>query len=401
MPTPEKSVKKPQLVRKRLVLNFPGFEKTSPGHQIERLSAGGQKTASLWGFELESYTAEEFPEDYKTVCSFKATAREWETQTRYVHFSWSDIIKAYEEVRYPRSLFKFLPSYLMFFLDGSVGRYAKASSRYWGFSIYPFLLLVAFSIVGIGIGVFLTSLAGVSPWWASFPAFFTVLVLGWFIGQRTAMNLSIADWAFARDLCKSRNPNVQARHETFAEELIREIQQCEADEILIVGHSFGSVWAVIALSIALEKQAQLLDGKRVTFIAMGSSLLKIGLVKSAKFLHAAVRKVLRVQNLLWYEVQTRSDWISFYKSHPFEPMDIRDYEADLVVHRVNFKNALSHRRLSKMKNSMYLAHRQYILYADKRVHHDYQLRVFGPFFADQLAHNRALALQSPLMPKKA
>ena len=93
---------------------------------------------------------------------------------------------------------------------------------------------------------------------------------------------------------------------------------------------------------------------------------------------------------MWHDIQTKTDFISFYKTNPFEPMKIVETVSEVVVSRVNFKHALSSERHAKMKKSMYLAHRQYILYCDKRVHHDFQLRVFGPFFADDLARDAYL-----------
>ena len=102
--------------------------------------------------------------------------------------------------------------------------------------------------------------------------------------------------------------------------------------------------------------------------------------------------------MVWHELQTKTDFISFYKSDPFSPMKIGEPSCDVIVHRVNFKKALSKERHMKMMKSMYLAHRQYILYCDKRVHHDFQLRIFGPFEAENLARDTQLAFASPLIP---
>ncbi|MEM7069869.1 MAG: hypothetical protein AAF478_13405, partial [Pseudomonadota bacterium] len=178
---------------------------------------------------------------------------------------------------------------------------------------------------------------------------------------------------------------------------IWEVSNNNNNEILIVGHSFGSVWATTAMAIALEKKPDLFENKRVTFLALGSSLLKIGLVENAQFLRDATGKVIALKNLTWHEIQTKTDFISFYKSDPFNPMKIDRPACETIIHRVNFKHALSKARHKKMKKSMYLAHRQYILYCDHQVHHDFQLRVFGPFFADELASDITLALESPLV----
>ena len=374
----------------RLVLNFPGFETTDAVHQIERLSAGGQKTAKLWGFDLEAGKIASKSQNHKTSVEFDLSSEKWTAHTDYKHFSWTDIIDKYENMPYPQSFFANFPKYLLFFMDGSVRKYAKASKRYWGFAIYPMLMMIVFAIFSWFLMQY--TVGQYVMHWAitAIPAFILFLILCRFPGDMAYLNLSINDWGFARDLVTLSNSDIVKRNAVFADHLIKEISSSKHDEILIVGHSFGSVWAVSALAIALEKKPNLLKGKRVTFLALGSSLLKIALVKKAKYFDKFVKLVLSEPNLVWHEIQTKTDFISFYKTEPFEPMKIVQTTSEVIVHRVNFKHALSAERHAKMKKSMYLAHRQYILYCDKRVHHDFQLRVFGPFYSDEMARDAYL-----------
>ncbi|MEM7288805.1 MAG: hypothetical protein AAF412_00315, partial [Pseudomonadota bacterium] len=130
----------------RLVLNFPGFETTTSVHQIERLIAGGHKTGELWSFDLTPGEISDETEKHKTTTTFLSKGEGWQTETRYVHFSWADIIAKYESVPYPKNLYRHFPGYLAFFTDGTVWKYAKASMRYWGFTIYPLLLMALFAI---------------------------------------------------------------------------------------------------------------------------------------------------------------------------------------------------------------------------------------------------------------
>lgn len=379
---------------RRLVLNFPGFETTTSVHQIERLMAGGAKTSALWGFDLKSGEINDKPEEHKTVAQFNSSGSDWQAETRYVHFSWADIIEKYETVPYPKNLLLHLPGYLGFFFDGTARKYRKASLRYWGFTIYPILLLVLFAVIGwFGAGFLLSSFTPNTAL-QFISALLIFLGLCKFPGDRFYVNLSINDWAFARDMCFGINPEIEKRYEDFASQLLLEIRKTKADEIVIVGHSFGAVWAVMALSKALERRPKAFTGQRITFLALGSSLLKIGLVKGAGFLKIALQNLQLLEDMTWHEVQTKTDFVSFYKSDPFKEMEVTVPTVNLVIDRVNFKNALSQTRHRKMMKSMYLAHRQYILYCDKPVHHDYQLRVFGPFYADELAQNNELAFES-------
>ena len=375
---------------RRLVLNFPGFETTSAEHQLGRLANGGQNTAGVWGFKLTQDASQLEKDTYKIVTHFTSTAENWDTQTRFVQFSWDDIIKQYEEVRYPQSLLTSLPKYLSFFLDGSIIKYANTSARYFGFTIYPLVVMALFATISGYVGSGLNSWFGLNGMIATVIAIILFLVLCRFPGDLLYLNLSINDWAFARDMCNRKNLEIESRYETFANSIIDELEDSDFDEILVVGHSFGAVWAVAALAKALADKPELLERKNIVFLALGSSLLKITLVKNAAHFVKYLKVIISNKNLFWHEIQTRLDCISFYKAHPFTPLGIDDYSCGFIYDRVNFSEAISTQRHKKMMSSFYRIHRQYILYSDKRVHFDFQIRCFGPFFARELAKNKTL-----------
>ncbi len=371
----------------RLILNFPGFEPTRAMRQIDRLTYGGHKTAALWEFDLERLDAVEVPEEHKATANFASSGEGWEASVRYVQFSWQDIISRYEDSAYPKSFFENFPKFLSFFWDGSVGRYFKASKRYWGFTIYPLLYLIVAGIAAWFLGSIAATYLSLGWIWSLPIAFLLFFIFGKYPGDWIYVNLSINDWGFARDMCNQSNQEIEKRYEDFADCILEEIQNSSHDEILVVGHSFGAVWAVTALAKAFEKKPKLIKNKNVTFLALGSSLLKIALVPEAKFLRNYIRDITSQKSIFWHEIQTKTDFISFYKADPLEQLGITDPACGFQIHRVNFSRALDKVRLRKMRKSMYLAHRQYILYADKRVAFDFQFRCFGQFFARDLALN--------------
>lgn len=370
-----------------MILNFPGFEPTDALRQIDRLTHGGEKTAEVWNFELRREAVEDRPDEHRAIATFKSTGPNWTASSRFVQFSWQDIIAKYEYAPYPQSFFTNLPKYLSFFLDGSVFRYSRASRRYWGFTIYPLLLMIAFAAVAWAAAYFASQYVGLH-WGFAVPAAIALFLLFCrFPGDLFYVNLSINDWGFARDMCNQSNPDIEERYEIFADEIAKELKRSNYDEILVVGHSFGAVWAIAGLAKALEKSPKLLENTNTTFLALGSSLLKIAIVPAAGFLKEHIESVASEKSMLWHEIQTKTDFISFYKSDPFEVLGLKDTKCSYEAHRVNFKHALTKTRHRKMLKSMYLAHRQYILYADKQVHFDFQLRCFGPYFARDLARD--------------
>lgn len=382
-----KSAQAKQDVRTRLVLNFPGFEQTDSLAQLGRLRYGAELTGKLWGYELAQGDLQHDEGSHHTVAEFTADAPNWSTQTRLVQFRWNDIVHAYEKSGFPGGFLKNTLKYFAFFTDGTVKRYRKASKRYWGFTIFPVLLALIFA-----------ALTWTALWFASAPVWLyfiaiplmTLLLCKW-PGDYLYVPLTIADWGFARDMVHQENQEIEDRFEEFSQTLIEEIKASAHDEIIIVGHSFGSLWAVSALSKALTQEPELLKNKKIRFLALGSSMLKIALAPAAKFMRDHWQKVMSEPNLFWHEVQTKDDLIAFYKCDPFKALKIKVPETQYTITKIRFSKGMAKKRYRSMRKSFYRTHRQYILYYDKRVDFDYMMRLFGPFDAKELASGKTLS----------
>lgn len=375
-------------VRSRLVLNFPGFEATGPLAQLDRLRHSAEKTGEIWSFAYERLSEDVATSSDHAVSEHLSRGENWETRTRLVQFSWSDVIESYEKVSFPLGLFRNFPKFLAFFFDGTVARYYRTSTRYWAFTIFPLLLIALFAVVAWPL------CSHVAGWLApGGPRLFLTLVLTAIAvillcrwpGEKAYLLLTINDWGFARDMVNRVNPEIEHRYFSFAETLEEEIGASRHDEIVICGHSFGSVWAVAALALALERRPGLLKGRNVTFLALGSSLLKIALAPHARFMRDWTARIVAEPDLLWHEIQTKDDIIAFYKADPFAALAISAPAATVKIDRVRYKDAMDGRRYKKMRTSFYRTHRQYILYQDRRVAFDYILRLFGPLSSRDLA----------------
>jgi hypothetical protein len=377
-------------IRSRLVLIFPGFEKTTPASQLDRLRHCANKTGEIWKFGFERLSVEAPDKASHVVSESKAAGANWHTETRTVLFSWNDIIEDYESEPHPNGFLRNMPKFLAFFGDGTVRRYWQASLRYFLFTIFP-LLLIAIFLIGTGLLSWYVAGLGLSGIGRTIAAFtltiFLTLVLCKWPGERMYLLLTINDWGFARDMVNRVNPRIEQRYRDFAAKLAEEIKASKHDEIVISGHSFGAVWAVAALALALEADPKLIAEKRVTFLALGSSLLKIALAPGAQFLRDWTRRVMEEPTLFWHEIQTKDDLIAFYKADPFEVLGISGMKAGVRIDRIRYKQAMKKARYKKMRRSAYDTHRQYILYQDVRVPFDYIMRICGPFESRDIAHD--------------
>ncbi len=370
-----------QQVRTRLVLNFPGFEQTDSIAQLGRLRYGAEQTGRIWGFEVGQGDLQNPDDRHHTQADFTASGANWQTAVRLIQFRWNDIVHAYEKDSFPGGFLKNLGKFAAFFTDGTVGKYRRASWRYWGFTIFPLLLAVIFALITW----LLLWLADAPLWLHILLIPLATLVLCKWPGDRLYVTLTIADWGFARDMVNRSNPEIEARFAEFAATTAEEIAASTHDEIIVVGHSFGSLWAVAALGQALEGNPNLLEGRKVHFLALGSSMLKIALARDAGFMRDYWRLVMQQEQIFWHEIQTKDDLIAFYKCDPFEEAGIKQMQAEYAITRIRFSKGMDKKRYKAMRKSFYRTHRQYILYYDKRVAFDYMLRLMGPFSVRQLA----------------
>ena len=385
------------MIRSRLVLNFPGFEKTGAAHQLDRIAHSAAKTGNVWGFASERVSLEPAADGTHAVSTWRSKGGNWQVETRLVQFAWNDIISAYEDAPHPRAFFANFPKFLAFFTDGTAGRYFRHAKRYWGFTIFPLLLIGLFVAVTLAASVYglgWLGLTGAAKWIAALAlcAALTLLLCKW-PGERYYLLLTINDWGFARDMVNRSNPAIESRYAANAATVMSEIENSRHDEIVIVGHSFGAVWAAAALALALEKKPGLLAGRNTVFLALGSSLLKIALAPAGQFMRDWMKRIVAEPNLLWHEVQTKDDLIAFYKADPFAALGIEGMKAECRIDRVRYGEAMDRKRYRNMRKSPYRTHRQYILYQDKRAAFDSLLRMFGPFAASELARDPDLIKQ--------
>ncbi len=383
-------------VRSRLVLNFPGFENIGTEACLDRLYHCAEKTGEIFHFSVTPTGENTDRGPCHAAREFVARGPDWTVASRVVQFDWYDIVESYENRAYPMGFLRNLRKYLVIFFDGTLRRYLQASRLYFIFSIYPIILILLFALLALVAAVAvvqalgLTGIAGLAAALAGGVVLW--LVLCRWPGDFLFLNTTVSNWGFAWDLTNRRNAEITERMADFADVVAAEIKASPHDEITICGHSLGCVWAICAVSMALEKDPDLLRNRQVGFLSLGSSHLKIALCNTAGWLRDYLRSVLDQPTLYWHEFQSKDDVIAFYKADPFAPIDITDFAARYTVDRVRFHRGMSDRRYRAMKRSLYYTHNQYVRYYEKPVPFDFYLRLFGPLSVPQLAEQPELVL---------
>jgi len=189
------------------------------------------------------------------------------------------------------------------------------------------------------------------------------------------------DWIFSREYIRCGNSEIEQRLDRLATELVAAASNFAADEILVIRHSLGAVLAVDLLDRALKLEPALGRNKMpVTFLSVGSSILKVGLHPKAIRFRMAIERVAKSRAIFWGDYQALSDPMNFYKSRPMAEMGLST-ENEPTIRVVRLSRMLDDDIYRRIRLHFFRLHCQFVSGNDKRASYDYFMLTCGPISA--------------------
>ncbi|APG10189.1 hypothetical protein BKD09_17820 [Bradyrhizobium japonicum] len=304
----------------------------------------------------------------------------WQVETDYHLVRWDDVIEGFSR----RSIGSRIPLGLLAFLDfvlaGTLWRYLLTNWRYALFFLYPFVMFGLLIATAVLIGVLAFKVTGSTPVAAVCGLFGVAAVLA---GPWRWLHLGdlFDDWIFSREYIRFGNSELEQRLERLATELMAAARNSAADEILVIGHSLGAVLAVDLLDRALKQDPEPgLNQIPVTFLSVGSSILKVGLHPKATRFRATMERVAKSRSIFWGDYQALVDPLNFYKSRPMAEMGLST-ENEATVRVVRFSRMLDDDIYRRIRLNFFRLHGQFVSGNDKRTSYDYFMLTCGPISA--------------------
>jgi hypothetical protein len=265
--------------------------------------------------------------------------------------------------------------------------------RYAFFFLYPFVMFGLLIAAAFLIGVFAFKITRSIPVATGGGLFGFAAVLA---GPWRWLHLGdlFDDWIFSREYIRCGNSEIEQRLDRLAAELVAAASNSAADEILVIGHSLGAVLAVDLLDRALKLDPALGRNKiPVTFLSVGSSILKIGLHPKAIRFRTTVERVAKSRAIFWGEYQALTDLLNFYKSRPMAEMGLST-ENEPTVRVVKLSQMLDHEMYQRIRLNFFRLHCQFVSGNDRRTSYDYFMLTCGPVSAKSqtLAPDGALSM---------
>lgn len=370
----------PPLSLKRHIVHISGFEPVPPEVLTRRVTSGLQKFAPLWNAATSRSDPLLAPDGRKVTYDVTASGPGWRTDTRYTILRWDELMAPYVGQPWLKRITSGYRALLEFAFNGTIRRYFRAYVRYGLFVIYPFLVLGLFAILAIILGV-LAAVFGIPAAWVTAPlvAVVAFVLLMRFGGNYFYLDFALADWAFAADLARGEVRGFDDVVESFAGEVRAAVDDAEADEVLLSSISLGAVMLIEAIGRVLARDPALFaeGGRRIAFLSVGSSILKIGLHPAAAQLREVVGRVGADPHLFWVEYQAKVDFINFHKTDPVADLGHKPTGRP-IVRAVRMRDMMSPEEYRRAQRNMLLIHRQFVMPNGRRYFYDFYQICFGP-----------------------
>src|SRR5581483_4605588 len=222
------------LVRKRCFVQMTGYEPVGPEHQHRRFVREMARFHKAWNVTGTVSPPALAADGAVTRWQVETRGPNWRVTTEFHHFRWDDFVTAdmagSDWWRFPLGA----AALMEFVLTATVVRYFVVAWRYGGFFLYPLVYITG--TIWLAIAVTRFAVMHVHP---PYPMVLAPIVwLAIFAGLRGTfgrfvhIGYALDDWYFARDFVHRARPELEARLDALARELVRLVRETDADEIV-------------------------------------------------------------------------------------------------------------------------------------------------------------------------
>ena len=360
---------------------FSGFDPRGPAHYHTLYGEQAKLHAPLNGLDL---TLGKRRRSGKLANAWTISLPDGGTETDYEFLRWDDIIRAHWPKNELELLKSALPTYWVFLRANLVGRLLKIA---WPSALtvtYPIVAFLGLLLLGLALAI--VAMVFLKPWWLAFPAGAAILAgtvfLGrWLDGRFRSFWLlrvygAMQPWAYGK------LPELDARIRDFAVHIAEKIRSSDAEEVLLVGHSVGTILTIPLVAELLRLQPDLgTRGPAFGLISLGNCIPLVSLLPGSTQLREDLKTVATAPGVRWVDFSARRDGASVTQVDPLEVSGI-SRPAGIPVRPQQFPvrivKMFAPADYAVIKKDIFRIHFQYIMAGDLLTDYDFFAITAGP-----------------------
>lgn len=376
-------------VRRRRVHYISGFDPRGVGHYHRLLREQGARPQPSGALVITGSRRKagaqlhHWPVHWQTTPSSEDPDAE-PVHTDQVFMGWDDIVRVHWS-RHPLALLRDLATATVAIL-GEIGlaRLHRTHPTALLTGVLPvFGLLLALLAGGAGAAAAagLASAAGLSPGWClalGGLAGLAVVRGGLALSERAGLFWLARIYAFVHCMARGATRGLDTRVVAWTEDIIARQQADPVDEVVLAGHSVGTLLLVGVVDALLQdpRWQALQAGRRTAVLTMGQCYPALALLPRAGAFRAALGRLSAHPQLAWLDVTARIDPLCFYRTHPLAPAAPAGPMPVPLAAR--FFQMYEARRWAAIRRDKMQAHFLYLMTPDRAGNFDLYTLLYGP-----------------------
>lgn len=375
----------PAGVRRRRVFYFSGFDPRGPAHYHTLYETESKLQAPLNGLDL---LVGKRRRKGPLANAWKISVNGGDTETDYEFLRWDDIIRKHWPKNELELLKTALPVYGVFLRANLVGKLLKIA---WPSALtvsYPILAVFGVLLGGLGLAIaalVLPFFLGLPGWAGLFPAgllFAASVALARWFDVRFRSYWLLRTYGLMQPWVYGEIPELDERIREFASHIVESIRGSDADEVLLVGHSVGTILSIPLVAELLRLEPRLgQDGPTFGLVTLGNCIPLVSLLPGSGKFRDRLEQVATAPGVRWLDFSARRDGASVTQVDPLavsgisRPPGIPRRPLQFPVRIVKMFSPDSYARLKK---DIFRVHFQYIMAGELLTDYDFFAITAGP-----------------------
>jgi hypothetical protein len=292
-------------------------------------------------------------------------------QTEHVFMRWDDLIRAHWS-RSPWALVReFVQAYVGIVRDVDLRRVRRLYPTVALTGVMPAVFLIGTALLGLLLAWLLGLAIGAAwPGWGALGLLpgLAAVAAAWHWGAGRGLFWLLRIFIFVIRLGRGPIDGVDARTRAWVDDIVQRQQDDPVDEVLLVGHSVGTMMMVDAVDTLLHdpRWIGLQQGRPTAMLTLGQCHPFVALAPQAQGFRDAVRRLCLHPDLQWWDVTARIDPLCFHATHPLALSGTPHDDLRLpVLHSARFFHMYEAAHWARLRADKLQTHFLYLMTPDR------------------------------------